>query len=153
MRLFSRQPAASRIINQLIISFSLKCSKTAGPTTPPKKEIKLSQGLHALHLKDAGELRLFWWFIDTPIHTNPPQISLEGCERPPVGRKGGREGLGSSAVHYHTQDKMHQKKSLWIQTTGSLLGFLCCVDSSGTDIHLVYIHTSDAVRTERKQES
>lgn len=42
--------------------------------TSLKQEIKLTQELHALYFKDAGELKLFWWFIDTPTHQPSPNL-------------------------------------------------------------------------------
>lgn len=112
-----------------------------------KKEIKLSQALHALYLKNAGELSLCWCFIDTPTHQTSPNLpadALRGAVKDLRGeeRKEGR--VRTPPIHVHTQAETHKKRK-----EKDSCYFLCCVASSGTDIHLVDIHTSDVDRTER----
>lgn len=152
VRLFAKQPGRSRIVIQLIGSFSLKCSKTAGQTTPPKKEIKLTQASYTLYFKDAGEFSLFWCFIDTPTKQTSPNLPADALRRAVKdhrgggkGRKGGSGPLQFTITGWNTSKKKRKKKS----SSYRLFDFLCCVDSSGTDIYLVYIHTSEADRTER----
>lgn len=151
VRLFSKQLGRSRIIIQLIVSFFLKCSKTAGQTTPPpppqKKEIKLTQASYACYFKDAGELSLFWCFIDTPTQQTSPNLPADALRRAVNDLRGGevKEGRAwAPPIHYHRLKRIKKKVKSY-----RLFDFLCCVDSSGTDIHLVYIHTSEADRTER----
>lgn len=145
VRLFSKQPGRSRIIIQLIVSFFLKCSKTAGQTTPPPAQKKRNQ-------VDTGIVRSVfqgrrWVEFVLVLHrhsytTNLPKSACR-CPQEGGGWSEGREGLDSS--NSLSQAEMHKKKV----KSYRLFDFLCCVDNSGTDIHLVYIHTSEADRTER----
>lgn len=130
VRLFAKQPGRSRIVIQLIGSFSLKCSKTAGQTTPPKKEIKLTQASYTLYFKDAGEFSLFWCFIDTPTKQTSPNLPADALRRAVKdhrgggkGRKGGSGPLQFTITGWNTSKKKKKKKVLKLQALW--LSLLC----------------------------
>lgn len=107
VRLFSKQPGRSRIIIQLIVSFFLKCSKTAGQTTPPPAQKKRNQ-------VDTGIVRSVfqgrrWVEFVLVLHrhsytTNLPKSACR-CPQEGGGWSEGREGLDSS--NSLSQAEMH----------------------------------------------
>lgn len=111
VRLFSKQPGRSRIIIQLIVSFFLKCSKTAGQTTPPPAQKKRNQVDTGIVRSVFQGRRWVEFVLVLHRHSYTTNLPKSACRCPQEGGGEVKEGRAwTPPIHYHRL-KCIKKKS------------------------------------------